>query len=380
MILLKGGDYLSPDGIFKKGSILLEGEAIRSVEDSIVPHEGDQVHDITGMKVIPGLIDIHSHGAVGIDVMSAEPEDLLKLTNFLAQNGTTSFLPTTITSTWEELRSALPKIQKAALLPAQGASIEGIHIEGPYINPLRKGCHEPKNMRSPSSNDYDELRSLAAGLKLHFTVAPEIRNGLAFIAQVSAGGGSVSIGHSEADFETTMKALQSGALAFTHLFNAMKGIHHREPGVAGAALCSNAYVELVCDGVHIHPEIVKLVYKVKGSDRLILVSDAMQATGLGDGEYQFGGQRVTVQNGIARNSDGSLASSTLTVFAAVKKMMALTGVSLENAVRMASFNPARLLGIDNIVGSIEKGKRADLLVLDDRLNLVTVFCKGRRLV
>lgn len=380
MIYLKNGKYLTFDGQIKSSSLLLDGELIKSTDQTSLSEEGHEIIDISGMTVIPGFIDIHFHGAVGSDVMFASPEDILKISDYLAKNGTTSFLPTTITSTHDDLLQALLNIKKASKLSSPGASIEGVHIEGPYISPKQKGCHEPKLMRCAQDSEYDELKNIISELKLHFTVAPETQNAIDFISYVVSHDDTVSIGHSDADSIQTQDALQAGATVFTHLFNAMKGINHREPGVAGTALCSDAYVELICDGVHVNPEIMKLVYKIKGKEKIILVTDAMQAAGLGDGDYIFGGLKVIVRDGIARNENGNLASSTLTMLAAVKNMIKFTGASLADAVQMATLNPARLLGLDNYIGSIDEGKRADLLVLDNNLNIIMVFCKGTRII
>lgn len=378
MICLKNGKYLAENGEIKRGSIFIENDRIVSIGETNMEEHLCRTFDIENKIVIPGFIDIHFHGAIGLDLMYAKPEEIIKISKYLAKTGTTSYLATTITSSNEDLEDAVENITTASHQIVGGAAIEGIHIEGPYISPLKKGCHEPKFMRAPENRDYDNLKRIVNPLKLHFTVAPEIEKVLDFIDYVNSKGDTISIGHSDADSLLVKNALRAGATSFTHLFNAMKGINHREPGVAGTALLSNAFVELICDGVHVNPEIMNIVYRLKGKDQIILVTDAMQAAGLGDGDFVFGGSKVCVQDGIARNEDGTLASSTLTMLDAVRNMMKLTDVSFAEAIQMATLNPAKLLGLDRVLGSIAEGKRADILVIDEMINLEMVFCRGIR--
>lgn len=380
MILLKGGSYLSPKCIFEKADILIADEKIQAIESNIEPKDSYTNVDLKGDKVIPGFIDIHMHGALGYDVMTANPSQIIHIADHLAKEGTTSFFPTTITADIKEIGNAIQNIQQASGLNKSGASIEGIHVEGPYINPKQKGCHDTTKMKSPDFEEYEEFKSLAGDLKLHMTVAPELSNSIEFIEYASKDNSTMGIGHSDGDYDTIREALNHGARIFTHLFNAMKGIHHREPGVAGAALLSDAYVELICDGIHVHPDNIQLVYRLKGKDKIILVSDAMQAKGLGDGRYQFGGFTVVVSKGIARKEDGSLASSTLSMFEAVKNMARFADIGFEEAVQMATLNPARAVGIDDITGSVEAGKRADLIVIDKAFKMQSVFCRGKRVL
>jgi N-acetylglucosamine-6-phosphate deacetylase len=377
VLLLKNCVYLSPDGAFVAGDISIDGDKILDT-GSIIPSEDCEVMDLGGLKVVPGFIDIHFHGAVGYDIMDASPEEFKLISNYLAKNGTTSYLATTITSTEQKLRKTIKKISTCANEEASiGSSILGVHVEGPYINETKKGCHNSEWMRTPSIEELKEFKkSLGEGLKLHLTVAPEIYGALEFIKYAVHESASVSIGHSSATAEVTRKAVENGAVSFTHLFNAMKGIDHREPGVAGAALILDSFTELICDGVHVHPDIINLIYRLKGKDRIVLVTDAMKAAGLGDGSYEFGGFKVIVNKGIARKEDGTLASSTLTMLEAVKNMIKFTEAPLEAAVLMASRNPAQAVGSYDKVGSIEAGKMADLIVMDDNLDIVKIFCRG----
>ena len=261
---------------FEKADILIDGESIKSIESKIEPIENCIIFDLKGHKIIPGLIDIHIHGALGYDVMMSSPSQIIKIAEHLAQEGTTSFFPTTITAEIGEIYNAIGNINKAAVINESGASIEGVHIEGPYLNPKQKGCHDITKMKAPSIDEYLKFKSRAGDLKLHMTVAPELTDSIEFIDFVSKDSSTISIGHSDASSDIIKEALDHGAKIFTHLFNGMRGIHHREPGAAGAALLSDAYVELICDGIHVHPDIIKLIHKIKGKDKIVLVSDAMQ--------------------------------------------------------------------------------------------------------
>lgn len=377
MILFRNCKYLSKDGTFEEADILVNDGIIASIGHNIQPDINCEIIDASGYKIIPGLIDIHIHGAIGYDVMTANPEQINEMGLFLAKSGTTTFLPTTITASMEDTCQALENIKTVAKINNIGAYIAGVHIEGPYISPKQLGCHDVSLVKKPDISEFERFRDILGNdIKIHMTIAPELDDGFNFTNHVIESGASISIGHSNADARVVQMALQNGINCFTHLFNAMKGIHHREPGVAGAALVSNAFVELICDGAHVHPDIIKMIYNLKGSKEIVLMTDAMHATGLGDGQYFFGGAVINVVNGISRNESGALASSTLTMHKAMKNIIKFLDVPLEDAVRMATINPAKVIGIDNIVGSIEVGKQADILILDESLNINAVYCKG----
>ena len=377
MLILKNGLFLSAEGKFEKGDIAICDDTISSIGSLPGDGEASEIFDVEGCKVVPGLIDIHCHGAVGHDVMTSSPPQLKEIAEHLAKNGTTSFFPTTITSRMEDLLNVLRNVKEASKMAGCGSSIEGVHIEGPYINAAHKGCHDPSLIKQPTLEEYESFREIMGDLKIHMTVAPEMPGNMEFIKYAVSKGSTVGIGHSDGNCSDVKKGLEAGATIFTHLFNGMRGIHHREPGVAGTALASDAFVELICDGIHVHPEIIKMVYRVKGKEKIVLVTDAMQATGFGDGEFSFGGFRVFVKDGIARKEDGTLAGSTLTMFKAIKNMMKFTGIPLEDAVSMASLNPAKVVGLSHITGSIQPGKRADLVVIDGSMEIKMVFCRGK---
>lgn len=387
MIILRNGLYLSPEGKFVEGDICIEGDTIKCIVnkgESPCCHKKDgekaQIVDLEGKRVIPGLVDIHTHGAIGYDVSVSTPDQIRELTKFYSKNGVTSFLPTTITTGREQVKEILRNIRQAKDMEEwDGASIEGVHIEGPFINSKRKGAHDPDWITTPQRSDFDDYSEILGDLKIHLTVAPEIEGGLEFIQYVTKNGSTVGIGHTDGDYETTLKAIDAGASIFTHLFNAMRGIHHREPGTVGGALVSDALVEVISDGIHIHPAVVKMVIKAKGYDKVILVTDSMHAAGLESGEYDFGGFKIYIRDGVAKQEDGTIAGSIINLMDGVRNVVKLAGVSLEDAVAMASINPARLLGLDDKIGSIEVGKRADLVVIDDDIKGQMVFCRGKQI-
>lgn len=379
--ILKNAFYLNETGNFVKGDIAVENGTIQAVGAVSPKTRCTETDDFDGCRIIPGLIDIHIHGAVGYDVSSANAGEICEVSHFLARHGVTSFCPTTATAEMNSVYKAMRNIRAASEMDNLGASIVGVHMEGPYISPRRKGCHDSNLLRAPEAHEFDTMRELLGDkLKLRITLAPEIDGAGAFIRYACAHGGMVSIGHSDADEKTALTAITYGANSFTHLFNAMSGIHHREPGCAGAGLLSDAYVELICDGIHIHPDMIQLAYRIKKPGTVIAITDAMHATGGSDGEYTFCGMKIKVEGGIARLPDGTLAGSTLLLFDGVKNLMKFAGISFAEAIRAATVNPAKLIGIYDRAGSIEQGKNADFAVVDNNLNLVCTFCKGKKIM
>jgi len=377
MVTLKNGYYLSPEeNRYIRANLRLEGERIEGVGDGAA----GTVYDIEGCRVLPGLIDIHTHGAVGFDTMSASPEETVEWSQFLAKNGVTSFMPTTITASRDEILRALRNLKAASQSPALGATILGVHIEGPYLNVKYKGAHDARYILPPSIKDVKEFGEiLGESLIMRLTLAPEMDGAMDLIRYVVGAGGYVSIGHCDAVLETVNEAVGNGANSFTHLFNAMRGIHHREPGTAGAALLCDAYAEVICDGIHIHPEIVRLICCTKGIDRVISITDAMQAAGLHDGLYPFAGGNVHVVDGAARTPGGKLAGSTLLLRNGVANLARFANIPFEKAILTATVNPAKAVGLDGVIGRIEPGKRADLWVVDDRMNIRYTFCRGKKI-
>lgn len=317
--------------------------------------------DLNGKKVYPGLVDVHSHGCIGYDVMDGGHID--EMSEYLAKNGTTSWLPTTMTVDMEDVRKVLS--DKGS---GMGAEVLGFHAEGPYISPKYKGAQNEKFIKAP---DFEEFRTLE-NVKM-VTIAPELRGSAEFIEKCDC---VVSLGHTDADYECADQAIKKGANCLTHTFNAMPPLHHRNPGVIGAAIENDIYVQLICDGIHIHKSVVKMLYKTFGADKVVLISDSMRATGLSDGEYDLGGQMITVKDSVARTRDGALAGSTSTLFTCVRKAIEF-GIPETDAFKMASATPAEMIGVNK--GKIEVGYDADFIVLDDDLNITKTYINGKEL-
>jgi N-acetylglucosamine-6-phosphate deacetylase len=329
--------------------------------------------------VVPGFIDVHIHGAAGADVMDATKEALQTMATVLPQEGTTSFLATTMTAPSDNIERALRNVADYIQFhnrPGE-AEVIGIHLEGPFISPKRAGAQHPGNIVEPNVELFKKWQNIANGHIRLVTLAPEEKHGLTLTAHLKEHGVVASIGHSDAVYEEVKAAIQAGITHATHLFNGMRGLHHREPGVAGAVLMHDEVLcEIIVDGIHVAPEMVRFAYRNKGSDGIVLITDAMRAKCLGAGVYELGGQEVTVQGERATLQDGTLAGSILKLKDAVKKMMAFTGCSLEDIIRMAAWNPAKQLGLLDRKGSIRTGKDADLVVLNEEHEVVMTFCRG----
>ena len=316
--------------------------------------------DFEGKVVRPGLVEIHSHGGAGADTMDAE---LSSLAEFQARNGVTAFYPTTMTDRLERIMN----VCNSDYSNMPGAKILGFHLEGPYINPKYKGAQNEEYIRVP---DVDEFKTFK-NVKL-VTVAPEMENAIEFIKGADV---KVSIGHSDADYDTAIEAIDAGADCLTHTMNAMTPIHHRNPGIVAAAHDKNIYVQVISDGLHMHPSMVRMLYKLFGSERMILISDSIRATQVSDGTYECGGQDLTVVDGVARTKDGALAGSTTTLFECVQRAVKF-GIPEDEAYRMASTTPAEYMGINK--GKIEVGYDCDLLILTPDNRIDTVIIEGEK--
>ena len=315
--------------------------------------------DFGGARIYPGLIDIHSHGCIGLDAMEG---GLADMADWELAHGTTTWYPTTMTMSEEDVVLAT----SADIDFGHGANIPGFHMEGPFINIKYKGGQNGSFVVPASESFFKRCKNVK-----RITIAPEEADNLEFIKNCPI---QVSIGHTEADYETTLRAFKLGATSLTHTYNAMPGIHHRNPGPIGAASdTEGVYCELICDGKHIHPSAVRMLIKIMGEDRIILVSDSVRGAGLGDGKYMFGGQVMIVENSTARTESGALAGSTTPLFECVKCAIAF-GISPDAAVKMASENPARLMGLNK--GRIEVGYDADFIIVDEDFNLIRAIARG----
>ena len=315
--------------------------------------------DMQGLKAYPGLIDVHSHGAVGVDTMDGNLHEVAK---YELAHGVTTYYPTTLTVSEEDIIAATE--QKTDF--PDGANIPGFHIEGPFINVKRKGAQNEKFIVPPSIDVYKKYKNA----KL-ITLAPEVEGAIDFIRECDA---VVCIGHSDADYETAAEAFSAGAQCITHTFNAMSGLHHRDPSIIGAGADCGAYAQIISDGFHLHPSVVRLAVKMFGKDKVVLISDSMLGTSAQDGEYIFGGLPTTVTDGRAYTDYGAIAGSTTNLFDCVRCAISF-GIPEEDAVKMASENPARLMKLNK--GVIASGYDADIIFVDDDFNLRKVMVRGQ---
>ncbi|MGX7149657.1 N-acetylglucosamine-6-phosphate deacetylase [Enterococcus ureasiticus] len=359
--------------------ILLENETILKIEASetnAFSNEGMD-HRIDGQSqlLIPGMIDVHIHGANNFDMMDGTTKSIQEVSKKCLETGCTGFLVTSVTSSLEALLTMIDRT-KEVVGHEIGAKILGIHLEGPYLNVKRKGMQDPNYLRNPDLKEMDMIFERAGDLIKMVTVAPELPGCLELITYLKRKNVVVAIAHSDATYEEAQAAFQQGASHITHCFNAMPPIHHRAPGLVTAALENDTVsVQAIVDGIHLHPGIVRLLHKVKGADGMVLITDALQAMGVGDGAYEFGGHHVTVENGVARLNDGTLASSTVTMNEALRLSVEM-GIPLEDAIKMSSTTPATILG-EKKLGKIAVGYDADLILLDKEFCVIEKIIKGQ---
>jgi N-acetylglucosamine-6-phosphate deacetylase len=337
---------------------------------------GAERTDVSGCWVIPGLTDLHFHGCRGADVSDGEAEGLRTIARYELRRGVTQICPAGMTLPPDALRRLCRAAAAYRAAPAaDGAELAGLHLEGPFLSAAKKGAQAAAFLRGPDAALLRELHALSGGLVKLVTVAPELPGALDFIAAAPEDV-TVSLGHTSADYETALAAFRAGAAQATHLFNAMPPLNHRAPGVVGAAAdCPWVRAELICDGVHIHPSVVRAVFRLFGPERVILISDSMRAAGMPDGAYTLGGQAVTVSGSQALLADGTLAGSVTDLMECLRRAVSF-GIPLEQAVAAAAVNPARVLGIDGRVGTLEPCKEANLAVLDGDLRLRAVYFHG----
>ena len=333
--------------------------------------EGPADLDAAGGYVIPGLVDIHTHGAVGEDFSDGKPQGLQPLADYYAAHGVTSYLATTMTLREEVLTPAMHAIRD--FKPRSGAKCAGVHLEGPFLSYAKRGAQAAENLHKPDPALFHRLNEASGGQVRLVTVACEEEGALPFIREISRIC-TVSLGHTTADYDTAMSGFLAGASHATHLYNGMPSLLHRAPGVIGAAFDAGASVELICDGLHIHPSVIRVTSRIFG-ERLNLISDSLRCAGMPDGDYELGGQPIVVKNHKATLLDGTLAGSSISLLDAVRNVVRF-GLPLAEAVYAASAAPAKAVGLD--AGVIAQGKAADLVVLDRDLNLKAVFVDGQR--
>ena len=335
--------------------------------------------DLQGAYVIPGLIDVHNHGNSGADFSDGDYDGLVTMANYLAKNGVTSFAPASMTLPYEVLSKAFATARRLAdEAPEGAAALRGIQMEGPFFSEKKKGAQNGAYLRDPDFAAFSKLYQDCGGLVRIVDVAPELPGACEFIRQAKALC-TVSIAHTDADYDAAHAAVEAGVTHLTHLFNAMPALHHRKPGVIGAAAeAEQVSAEIISDGQHIHPSAVRLAFRLFGAERMVLISDALRCCGMPDGEYELGGQAVFLKGGVARLADGTIAGSATNLYDCMLRAISF-GIAKEDAVRAATWNPARQIGCLDTVGSIADGKCADFVVCDENLTRKAVWLAGKAL-
>jgi N-acetylglucosamine-6-phosphate deacetylase len=368
------GDRLSEPGWLATDQTVIEALGFGQPDKSLAAHR--EVIDAKGCILLPGFIDVHVHGATGHDVMDADAEGLRAMARFYPSHGVTSFLPTTLSAGTHQTLSALLAIRQVMESNYAGARILGAHLEGPYISATRCGAQDPATIRPAVMAEARQF--LDTGVVRLITLAPEVEGNVALVDECVRAGVTVSIGHSDATYEQINEAVARGATHLTHAFNAMRPLHHREPGGAGAALMiPELLAELIADNVHVHPVVMRLLLRARGSAGVVLVTDAIRATGLGSGESTIGNRKITVAEGAARLPDGTLAGSILTMEVGLRNLVRATGLPLAQLWPVASRNGARAAGVSSRKGELRTGMDADLVLVDDNVDVRLTIVEGR---
>lgn len=356
--------------------VLVAGDRIAAIGDAL-PREGCEVLDLRGNILSPGFIDVHTHGGDGVDINAADHAQLAKLSRFFASQGVTGFLASILTDTVDATMTAIDSVCEFMDNPALGAKCLGIHLEGPFLCMKYKGAMPPELLRSGDAQLFRRYQARAQGRVRYMTVAPEVEGVLDMLDELR-GECVMAIGHSDADYETARESIRRGVCSCTHTFNVMSLFHQHRPAVMGAVLESDVYCEAICDGRHLHPGTVRMLLKCKGWDKVVAITDSMQAAGLPDGEYMLGINPVTVTDGDAKISGTDIrAGSTLTLVQAVKNIRRFTGAEIERVLPLLTANPAKLIGEYHRRGDIAVGKDADLVVLSPELDILATCSAGK---
>jgi len=374
------GKLIMKDRIIYKSVIVFDTKIVAIIDNEnfhqYKEKSGDEIKiiDAKGRFVSPGFIDIHIHGGGGYDTMDATKEALKIIGNTIAVNGVTGYLPTTMTMNTASIYKALDAVREAMKIETMGAKILGVHMEGPFINEKYKGAQKADNIIKP---DYDIIKDYLDIIKI-ITLAPEKDIDHTFIKEVKANSKiTLSVGHSDASFEETMKAIDDGISHATHTFNAMTPLNHRKPGIVGAIFSSNITCELIADLIHVHPAIFNILINAVHKDRMVLITDSMRAGCIKSGVSELGGQKVIVKNGAARLEDGTLAGSVLTLNKAILNMLQSSDLEIYDVVAMATVNPAKVINLDNKKGSLEPGYDADIVIFNDDIDVSFTIIEGK---
>jgi len=359
----------------ENGSILIENGIIKEINP--ITCYDENILDANGLYVSPGFIDVHIHGAGGFDTMDGTSEAINTIAKTIVKHGTTSFTPTTMTVSIEAIQKSMKVIRILKEEGTEGAHVLGAHLEGPFVSAEAIGAQNPNYILSPSISTYNEMVRDCEDAVVSITLAPEVDGAKELIKYLSEKSIVCSLGHTNATYEQAMEAIKCGACHATHLYNAMTPLSHRTPGVVGAIFDSDITTETISDGIHISYPALRIAYKQKGTDNVLLITDAMMACCMPDGDYSLGGQDVIVADGAARLKNGALAGSILTLDKAVKKVYKNSNLQLHEIVKMASYNGARHCNVHDHKGQIKEGYDADLILFDDDINIKKVFILGK---
>jgi N-acetylglucosamine-6-phosphate deacetylase len=389
MKAILAGTIYTPTAEIENGVILIEGHRVAKVgpKERVKIPAGVSAIDNQDRVIVPGFIDMHIHGAAGHDLMEATPEAVSAVSTYLARHGTTAYLTTTVTASLERTLHAARELGEiiSASQSSHGASEKipgaqplGLHFEGPFLNPKKRGAHPVSQLRKPSVEIVERILDAAGNTARLFTLAPELEGALAVVEYAHGRGLRIGIGHSNATYEVAEQAIAAGASQAVHVYNAMRAFTHRDSGILGAVLTDDRVsAELICDGVHVEPAAILLLVKAKGLERLILVSDSSSGAGMPDGNYRLGNFTVHVAGGVCRTVEGNLAGSTITLDAAVRNLASFTGLSYQECLPCATLNPAKALGLEKQKGVIAPGCDADLAVLDRNHYVTQTYVRGR---
>ena len=379
-LAVTAGRVMTPDRVILDGVVLVDGSRILEVGSrAAVRFSGDEFEVMNHPRQLlaPGFIDVHIHGALGRDVMEGTGEALEVISGFLAAHGTTSFLATTMTASPIATLRAVEALGRQVDSPLPGARMLGLHLEGPFINPEKRGAHPAEHIRPPSTLIFEQLLARSGRRIKLITLAPEVEGGLELIEFARSRGVVVSLGHSNATLEETLAAVDLGAANATHLFNAMRSFSHRDPGILGAVLTApQVWAELIADGVHVSPAAVELCLQCKGAGKILLISDAVSPTGMPEGQYRLADSEITLSGGVCRTPEGTLAGSILTQDQALRNVVRWSRLPVQTVLGMLTRNPAQSLGIADSKGSLAAGKDADMVLLDENLGIHTTIVQG----